>query len=326
MGLFNAYNNTRGALHNRAERKRIKSTILHHQESAKRLIEVAEASRTNAELKFSSAQKACLEKLQQVKTLLDEMPIELTEDVNRTNKPEVFNTYNRSIDKINTRCSPINLLETGAKAATGPVTALAAYAAVSALGTASTGAAIGGLSGAAASSATLAWFGGGALAAGGGGILLGSTIIGSIAIFPVMLVSADAANKYYKNKLEADQDQLQLIRGELRIIKQKCNHAESVCERVDKKSEILSYCLDRLDRYESVLLKIRETTGSLKYNLNERNYFKLQACKFSVNQIEAAVVNTISHEIVDTDYKLTSELPVVLEETDPGIFIHKWVI
>ena len=47
---------------------------------------------------------------------------------------------------------------------------VAAWSMVGALGTASTGAAIGGLSGAAATSATAAWFGGGAVAAGGLGM------------------------------------------------------------------------------------------------------------------------------------------------------------
>ena len=55
-------------------------------------------------------------------------------------------------------------------------------------GTASTGAAIGGLSGAAAWSSTLAWLGGGSLAAGGGGMALGHLVLGSIAGAPALLI------------------------------------------------------------------------------------------------------------------------------------------
>lgn len=55
----------------------------------------------------------------------------------------------------------------------------ATTAAVMALGTASTGAAISGLTGVAATNATLAALGGGAIAAGGGGIALGTTILGA---------------------------------------------------------------------------------------------------------------------------------------------------
>lgn len=80
--------------------------------------------------------------------------------------------------------------------ATGGLTAVgAAYAAgqgtialVGLFGTASTGAAIGGLSGAAAWNATLAWLGGGSLAAGGGGMALGTLVLGGIAVGPALMI------------------------------------------------------------------------------------------------------------------------------------------
>ncbi|MEL6580149.1 MAG: hypothetical protein AAFQ14_10370 [Cyanobacteria bacterium J06621_12] len=55
-------------------------------------------------------------------------------------------------------------------------------------GTASTGTAIGGLSGAAAWNATLAWLGGGSLAAGGGGMALGTVVLGGIAVAPALMI------------------------------------------------------------------------------------------------------------------------------------------
>jgi hypothetical protein len=71
----------------------------------------------------------------------------------------------------------------------------AAYAAgqgtvalVGLFGTASTGTAIGGLSGAAAWNATLAWLGGGSLAAGGGGMALGTLVLGGIAVGPALMI------------------------------------------------------------------------------------------------------------------------------------------
>lgn len=56
------------------------------------------------------------------------------------------------------------------------------------VGVASTGTAISGLSGAAATNATLAWLGGGSLAAGGGGMALGSLILGGITIGPALMI------------------------------------------------------------------------------------------------------------------------------------------
>lgn len=64
----------------------------------------------------------------------------------------------------------------------------ATTAAVMAFGTASTGAAINSLLGAAATKATLAALGGGAIAAGGGGIALGTTILGATTLGVGLLV------------------------------------------------------------------------------------------------------------------------------------------
>ncbi|MCK9893607.1 hypothetical protein [Frankia sp. AgB32] len=58
---------------------------------------------------------------------------------------------------------------------------------VGALATASTGTAISGLSGAAATNATLAWLGGGSIAAGGGGVAAGTAVLAGIAAAPALL-------------------------------------------------------------------------------------------------------------------------------------------
>jgi hypothetical protein len=65
----------------------------------------------------------------------------------------------------------------GSGAAVGGGVATGSLAAVGAFGTASTGTAISTLSGAAATNATLAWFGGGAVAAGGWGITWGTVVL-----------------------------------------------------------------------------------------------------------------------------------------------------
>lgn len=70
----------------------------------------------------------------------------------------------------------------------GALAGLAAYGSVGVLASASTGTAIAGLSGAAATNATLAWLGGGSLAAGGLGIAGGTAVLGGIVAAPVLLV------------------------------------------------------------------------------------------------------------------------------------------
>jgi transcriptional regulator with XRE-family HTH domain len=74
-----------------------------------------------------------------------------------------------------------------AGAGVGAGTAAGVFAVVSATATASTGTAIASLSGAAASSATLAWLGGGSLAAGGMGIAGGTAVLTGVVALPALL-------------------------------------------------------------------------------------------------------------------------------------------
>jgi hypothetical protein len=74
----------------------------------------------------------------------------------------------------------------GAVAAAGAGAGASAFA--STFATASTGAAISGLSGAAAESAILAWLGGGSLAVGGGGMALGTLVLGGIVVGPAVAI------------------------------------------------------------------------------------------------------------------------------------------
>ena len=98
-------------------------------------------------------------------------------------------------------------------AVVGAVTAFGAYGAAGALATASTGTAIASLSGAAATNATLAFFGGGSLAVGGLGIAGGTAVLGGLVAGPALaalgvVVGAKAsANKdrAYSNLAKANE-------------------------------------------------------------------------------------------------------------------------
>ena len=70
----------------------------------------------------------------------------------------------------------------GALAGSGVLAIASAY------GTASTGAAIGGLNGAAANSAALAWLGGGSVASGGGGMAWGAAVVGGVVVIAAVAV------------------------------------------------------------------------------------------------------------------------------------------
>ena len=114
----------------------------------------------------------------------------------------------QSIERFNQQYSGV--LSMGFGGVVGGSVALGAWALVSAIGTASTGTAIGTLSGVAATNATLAWFGGGALAAGGAGMSGGMLVLGGIVAAPIIYFAA----KGTRTKARAFQDQQVLVEQE----------------------------------------------------------------------------------------------------------------
>ena len=119
----------------------------------------------------------------------------------------------------------------------GALTALGAYGLVGALGTASTGAAIGGLSGAAASSATLAWFGGGAIAAGGLGIAGGTAVLGGIVAAPIP-VAIGAFQQVKARRVQRESESrvkdLKLKEAEMRRDHAKLTAVRQRCDEVQR--------------------------------------------------------------------------------------------
>lgn len=85
---------------------------------------------------------------------------------------------------------------------TGYVAAQSVVTLVGLFGTASTGTAISGLSGAAASNAILASLGGGPLAVGGGGMAVGALVLGSIALGPTLAAGGLFLRKKGEKKLK----------------------------------------------------------------------------------------------------------------------------
>lgn len=100
------------------------------------------------------------------------------------------------ISRLESTLHEFHAVEAGAKAlGAGASIAVGSWVAVSFLGSASTGMAISGLSGAAATSATLAWFGAGSLATGGAGIMGGVFVLSGLALIPAAVIGALLGNK-----------------------------------------------------------------------------------------------------------------------------------
>lgn len=150
------------------------------------------------------------------------------------------------------------------------------------IGVASTGTAISGLSGAAATNATLAWLGGGSLAAGGGGMALGSIILGGLTIGPALAVGgfmlasegekALTKAQEYEAQVNIAIADIELTKDYFIQIKQRINELANLVCRLNKQTELAlteleSQEFDRerdASKFQKVALLIRAIAEILK--------------------------------------------------------------
>ena len=127
----------------------------------------------------------------------------------------------------------------------GALAAFGAYGAAQALAFASTGTAISALSGAAATNATLAFFGGGSLAAGGLGMAGGAAVLGGLVAGPALMVMGLVAGSAAKKNLE----KALTNRSEAIQIASQLNAAAVQCETIRRRTYMFYNLLARLDTY-----------------------------------------------------------------------------
>lgn len=128
-----------------------------------------------------------------------------------------------------------------AGSAVGGATAYATFMAAASFGTASTGAAISGLSGIAATNATLALLGGGALATGGGGMAAGTLLLGGLVAAPAALAAVGGIiwMRRRSKKQEAELGE-RLDEAEWQLEKTETGFRRLV-EILESSAEVLSY-------------------------------------------------------------------------------------
>ena len=127
----------------------------------------------------------------------------------------------------------------------GALAAFGAYGAAQALACASTGTAIASLSGAAATNATLAFFGGGSLAAGGLGVAGGTAVLGGLVAGPALLVVGFVAGGAAKKELEkarTNQAEAVQIAAQLEV-------GSNQCEAIRRRTYMFYNLLARLDSF-----------------------------------------------------------------------------
>lgn len=127
----------------------------------------------------------------------------------------------------------------------GALTAFGAYGAAQALACASTGTAIAALHGAAATNATLAFFGGGSLAIGGLGMAGGAAVLGGLVAGPALMVMGLVAGSAAKKNLE----KANINKAEAIEIAAQLNTASLQCETIRRRTYMFYNLLARLDTY-----------------------------------------------------------------------------
>ena len=193
-----------------------------------------------------------------------------------------------------------DVLKGGVAAAAASVAARqAALAGVRALATAGTGTAIGGLSGAAAESAVLAWLGGGTVASGGGGVAAGGAALSAVAVAPALLIGGLTLNgQGHKAQRRA---------------KQFAADVNIAIERLMAMSELLGQIQRRLGELGDVLERLNERAqaaltrlGSVDFDPDQHVHLFLDAA-----QLVRAIKHVLGAPVVD-EGGLTKESELVV--------------
>ena len=162
---------------------------------------------------------------------------------------EELGIENYSLDRIEASITAGDMAISATKGAVAGVsTALGTWALVGTFGVASTGTAIGTLSGAAASNAILAWLGGGSLAVGGGGIAAGTVVLGGLVAIPVLAITGLFQHLTANKKIK------QLKEDELKIL------------------EYIDSIKKNLVQFDAIELRSKEVIGSLEKSLEAYRY------------------------------------------------------
>ncbi len=203
----------------------------------------------------------------------------------------------------------------------GALAGVASYGGAMMFATASTGTAIGTLSGVAATNATLAWFGGGSLAAGGMGMAGGATVLGGIVAGPIIAVGGLLmAAKSRKNLAEAES-----VMAEANAAVEEMKNAISMLRAIktisvqftDTIKEIEKKLICSLDNLENVLLEADEVKSrsfifrikKLVASLFGKN-IKLRYSDLSADQKKAIHV---AYQFAQT-VKILLETPILTEQ------------
>lgn len=197
---------------------------------------------------------------------------------------------------------------TAGGAVAGAAVAFGAYGAAGALATASTGTAIATLSGAAATNATLAFFGGGALAAGGLGVAGGTAILGGLVAGPALAVVGCVMGA----KASANLDNAYANLATAKKVKEELVVLTTVCNGIKRRSDLFTKTLIKLESILNMQLAKFEyiiATEGVDYSLFQDESKNMVAMLLGTVQAVKAILDT---PLLNEDGALTSESEQVI--------------
>ena len=207
----------------------------------------------------------------------------------------------------------------GSGVASGVLTAFGAYSAAGALATASTGTAIGSLSGVAATNATLAFFGGGSLAAGGFGVAGGMAVLGGLVTAPMLAVASCVLDSKMNQMLEDAKSN----RAMSKAFEEDMKHASVACEAIAEQADMVREFLQQL---EGLLQPLVDTMKGIiqqsgteyrQYDTNEKGC--IAQTVMVVKTIKVVLERRLLTEDGSLDQDSVKEIAMVKEHMDDRI-------
>lgn len=200
-------------------------------------------------------------------------------------------------------------LASGAMA--GAITAFGAYGAAGVLATASTGTAIASLSGAAATNATLAFFGGGSLAAGGLGMAGGTAVLGGLVAGPALAVLGVVVGA----KASANRDKAYTNLAKAKEFKEEMDAASTLCMGIRKRANMFKRFLLSLNSvFDPLIYEMSEIIKRRGTDFREFREDEKKAVAEAM-AMAGAVKSILDTPILDDDGNLAPESEKIIEVT-----------
>ncbi len=200
-------------------------------------------------------------------------------------------------------------------AVAGTAVAFGAYGMAGTFAAASTGTAIASLSGAAATNATLAFFGGGSLAAGGLGMAGGTMVLGGLVAGPALAVLGTVMGSQANANLDKAFSNLETAKK----VKEEFAIMVMVCDGIRKRAMLFTRVLIKLDLLLSPMLENFENTIKTEgtdYRSYSNKSKQLIAALLSTVQAVRALLDT---PLLEKDGSLTSESGIVVDTVQKQI-------